>query len=421
MARRLALRTVAAGVGSLALAAGLARDAGAQTRLDVVPSLGVSETWSDNVELRSRDTESGLTTNVTPRIRIGATGGKLTGGAEYGLNVRIEHFEGGKTALEHDASADLTYLATPRWRLTLREDFRFTPDPTESLAFVTPEGAAFRRFEEAARQPGVDILDLRILRVRENELRNRLALGTRYDLTPRWTVGADAIWLMQDSSDEVFGEDSQTVGGRLRANYRLTPTDELSLSGGADRTDFERAPDATVLRAEAGWNRQLRQTLRLELAGGYARVTSDETAAAAARDDNEFTGRVALAGDLPQGGWDLVLAREVFAGTGTGDVSRRIVAEAGLVRALAAELDGSLRARYLRSSSVRGFGAEGETFEGIAGLSYRFLRWAAARLLYRHRRIEPLGPGPSVDENSVLVGVELRWPLRELPGLRPMP
>lgn len=411
----------AAGVGGLALVTGLARGAGAQTRLEVVPSLGVSETWSDNVHLRSDETESGFTTNVTPRIRIGATGGKLTGGVEYGLNVRIEHFRDGETRLEHDAFADLAYLATPRWRLTLREDFRYSPDPTEALAFVTPEGVAFRRFEEAARRPGVDILDLRILRVRENELRNRLTLGTRYDLTPRWTVGADAIWIVQNSSDEVFGEDSQTIGGRLQADYRLTPTDDVSLSGGVDRTDFERTPDATLLRAEARWARRVRETIRFGLSGGYVRVSSDDATGTAGRDEDEFTGRVSLAGDLPRGGWDLVLAREVSAGTGAGDISRRLVAEAGLARELARDFDGSLRTRYLRSRSIRGFGSEGDTFEGIAGVSYRFIRWAAAHALYRYRHSEPSGPGPSVNENSVLIGVEVRWPVRELPGLRPTP
>ncbi len=423
MARRLRHRTLAAAAAAgLTLAPAFARSASAQARLEVVPSLGLSEEWSDNVRLESDDKESGFTTNVTPRIRIGLADANLTGRLEYGLNARIEHFEEGETDLDHDASVDLAYRVTPRWRLTLRDDFRYSPEPTESLAFVTPGGEAFRRFEQAARQPGVDVLDLRIVPIRQEELRNRLALGTGYDLTSRWTLVGDAIWVMQDSQDEIFGEDSQTLGGRLEAGYRVTPTDDVFLSGGVDRTDFARAPDATLIRGEAGWARQVRETVRFVVAGGYVLVGSDDDGGeTTAEDEGEFTARASLSGETARGGWQLAARQEVAAGTGAGDVDRRIVAEAGVSRELTADLGGTLQLRYLRSRSVRDIGAEGSTLEGIAGVTYRFLRWASARAIYRYRRIDPTGPGPSVDENSVLIGVEVLWPLREMPGIRPTP
>lgn len=415
---RVWLAAVVASAGGLALAWSVARHASAETRVDVIPSLGVSESWSDNVGLSGGESHSGFTTNVTPGLRLGATGGQLTGGAAYALNVRIEHFGEGETDLDHDASADLNYDATPRWRLFLREDFRLSPDPTRSLAFVTPGGEAFRRFEEAARQPGVDILDIRVLRARRDQLRNRVSVGTTYDLTPRWSVGADGIWLLQDSRDEIFGEDSRTLGGRLQASYRLTPTDDVSLSVGADVTDFERKPDATVLRAAAGWRRRLTPTIRLDLEGGYARVSTDGGASAAARDESAVSGRVALTGEQAQGRWRLSLAREIAVGDGSGDVSRRLVAEAGLGRALGRTVTGDLSLRYLRTRSVRDLGIEANVFEGIAAVSYQFIRWAAARAAYRYRRDEPPGGGSAVAENNVLVGIEVRWPVRELPGVR---
>lgn len=411
------LATVAS-MSGLALAWGVARHANAQARFEVVPSLGLSESWSDNVGLRAGDSRSGFATNVTPALRVGTTGGRLTGSAAYALNVRVEHFTGGETKLEHDASADLGYGVTPRWRLVLREDFRFSPDPTLSLAFVTPEGQAFRRFREAAMEPGVDILDIRVIRVREDQLRNRVSIGTTYDLTPRLSTGGDVTWLVQDSRDEIFGEDSQTLGARARIGYRLTPVDDVSLSGGADATDFERTPDATVLRAEARWSRRLTETVRFDLEGGYARVTSEDSPATAGRDTSDVSGRVGLTGEQPRGRWRLSLAREIAAGDGSGDVSRRLVAEAALNRALGRTLAGDLRLRYLRSRSVRGFGAEGNAFEGTASISYRFIRWASVRAAYRYRRDDPPGGLPVVDENSAVAGIEVRWPLRELPGVR---
>ncbi len=408
----------AAALGGLALAWGFGRYASAETRVDVVPSLGVSESWSDNVNLSRGETRSGFTTNVTPRLRVGAAGGPLTGDAAYGLNVRIRHAEGGETKLEHDASADLHYEATPRWRLSLREEFRFSPDPTQSLAFVAPGGAAFRRFEEAARQPGVDILDIRVLRVRRDQLRNRLSVGTTYDLTPRWSIGADGTGVLQDSRDEIVGEDSRTVGGRLRTSYRLTPIDDVSLSGGVDATDFERKPDATVIQAGVGWRRRLTTTMRLDVEGGYVRVSTDGDPPAATRDESDVSARIALTGEQPLGHWGLSLAREVTAGDGSGDVSRRLVAEAGLGRELARTVSGDLRLRYLRTRSVRGFGIEANVLEGTAAVSYQFIRWAVARAAYRYRRDEPPAGGSAATENSVLVGIEVRWPARELPGVR---
>ncbi|HWP35280.1 MAG TPA: hypothetical protein VNM66_06770 [Thermodesulfobacteriota bacterium] len=377
----------------------------------------MSESWR-RVSVSGRGADSGFTTHGTARVRVRFTGGKLTGGAGYGLDVEIPH-DDGETDLAHEAEADLAYAATPRWRLTVRDTFRFSPDPSASLVFVSPEGEVFERPEEAARQ-GVDILDLRVLQVREDLFRNHLALGTGYDLTPRWSAGAEAFWTVQDSRDEIFARDADTVGGRLRTGYRLTPVDDVGLAAGAERVDFDRAADATVGRLGLDWRRRLREALRLTLGAGYVAIRSASDGPR--RTDGEPAARAVLSGRLVEGSWRVGLARTVSTGDGLGDVTRRTELEVALQRRFAPPLAGLVELRRVAIRPVRGVGAVGQdVLEGTAAVSYELVRWASARLAYRYRRGEPVGTALEVTEHAALLGLELRWPLPTLPGVVPIP
>lgn len=402
--------------GATAVTLVLAARVAAQQRVEVLPSVGVSETFSDNLDFVPEGQRSGFTTNVTPRLRVGMVGGRLEGFAQYGANLRFEHFRGGESpGVDHDASARLDYAVSPRWQLFLSEDFRLSPDPTQDLAFVTPQGQTFRTFEEAARTPGVDVLDLRAILIREDQLRNRLALGTTYDLTPRWSAGADASWSVQDAMDNIFVEDSQTLAGRLRTDYRLTPVSDLRIAVGYEATTFDVGPDATVARFEGGWTRRLTESLRVDAMAGYAMVrTRDGEGTAGDPDENLAYGGASLGGDLARGRWRLRAAREVATGDGSGDVSRRDVVEASASRTLGVRVDLGGRLAYVRTRSVRDIGSESDNFEGTVSLSWRFIRWAQARLAYRYRYEDPLAVGGTIDENSGLIGVDVLWPVREL-------
>ncbi len=414
------------GAAGVALAAGVTAAtllvsprAAAQQRIEVVPSVGMSETFSDNLDFTPSDQRSGFTTNVTPRLRIGAVGGRLEGFAQYALNLRYEHFSGGESSgLDHDASARLDYAVTPRWKVRLEDDFRLSPNPTQDIAFITPDGQVFRSFEQAARTPGVDVLDLRSIRQRRDQLRNRLVLGTSYDLTPRWSADADAVWSTQDSRDNVFIEDQETYGARVGTAYRLTPVDDVRVGLGYELTQFQRSSDATIARADAGWGRRLTETLRLGLTGGYALVRTSD-GGADTRDEDLPYAHATLTVTMPEGGGSVRIGRDVGAGDGSGDISRRDLVELSASRALGASLSAGGRLAYLRSRSVRGIGTEADIFEGTVSLSWRFIRWASARASYRYRYEDPLGSAQSIDENSALVGLDVLWPVREMAGLRP--
>jgi hypothetical protein len=122
---------------------------------------------------------------------------------------------------------------------------------------------------------------------------------------------------------------------------------------------------------------------------------------------------------VAQGQWRLRAAREVAAGDGSGDVSKRDVLEASISRPLSPRLVAGGRLSYLRTRSVRGLGTEADTFEGTLSLSWRFIRWASALASYRYRYEDPLGNLSSIDENTALVGIEVLWPIREMAGLTP--
>ncbi|HEX7128359.1 MAG TPA: hypothetical protein VF406_21610 [Thermodesulfobacteriota bacterium] len=426
MTRRMA-GCVAAGLalpaGAAALTLALATRAAAQQRFELVPSVGLSETFSDNVDFVPENERSGFTSNVTPGIRAGVVGGKLEGTAQYAVNFRFEHFrEGESPGVDHNASARLDYMATPRWRLFLREDFRLSPDPTQDLVFVTPQGQTFRSFEEAARTPGVDVLDLRSLLVREDEIRNQLRVGTDYDLTPRWAVGAEALWIVNESLDDLFVEDEQTYAGRLSTDYRLTPADDLELGLRYDLTLFEVTPDATVVRADLSWERRISEVLRLALTAGYAAVRTrdggDEGGDEVGDEDLGYGGAT-LRGDLAQGQWQLRIAREIGTGDGSGDVSTRDVLEASISRTLSPGLSAGGALAFLRTRSVRGLGTDSDTVQGTVSLSWRFIRWASALVSYRYRYEDQVDGRSGIDENSALVGIEVLWPIREMAGLAP--
>ena len=422
-ARRMARRAAAglvlsAGAGALMLA--LAARAAAQQRFELIPSVTLSESFSDNVDFVPENERSGFTSNVTPGIRAGMVGGRLEASVQYAANFRFEHFRGGESpGVDHNASARLDYAATPRWRLFLREDFRLSPDPTQDLVFVTPEGQTFRSFEEAARTPGVDVLDLRSLLVREDEIRNQLSVGTDYDLTPRWAVGAEAIWIVNESLDDLFVEDERTYAGRLSTDYRLTPADDLELGLRYDLTQFDVTPDATVVRADLSWERRISEVFRIALTGGYAAVRTRDGGDEEGGDEDLGYGGATLRGDLAQGQWRLRIAREIGTGDGSGDVSTRDVAEASISRTLRPGLSAGGALAFLRTRSVRGFGADTDTFQGTLSLSWRFIRWASALVSYRYRYEDQVDGRSGIDENAALVGIEILWPIRELAGLAP--
>jgi hypothetical protein len=407
-------RIAGAALAALAVAGGEAGPVCGQPLVSIVPSVAVTETYSDNVDRLPGGSRKGFTTNVTPRIRAALGQGRLSGAAGYGLSLRIEHFSGGDTEIDHDAQVALGYEITPRWQLSLRDDFRYGPDPTQELAFATPEGRLFRTFEEAARTPGVDVLDLRAIAVREDELRNRLEVGTGYDLTPRLRAGGEVVWTVVEPRVGVFREGSQSLELRAPVRYRLTPIDDVIVAVRYETVDFDRSPDADILRGELGWDRELTPTMRLGLRGGYAVIDSTDGGGGS---EGEYYLRGTVAGQLAEGRWRLTLAHDIGASEGLGDVTERNSIFGVLSRELGRLLSARAELGYLESRSVRGFSTDRNTLETTLSATYRFIRWAAARAAYRFRREEPAGGGAEITENQVLVGVEILWPLREVMGL----
>jgi hypothetical protein len=407
-------RVAVVAVAALGMAGGETGPVCAQPLVSIFPSIGVTETYSDNVDRLPGGSRDGFTTHVTPRIRVALGRGRLTGAGGYGLGLRIEHFSGGQTEFDHDAQVALGYEITPRWHLSLRDDFRYGPDPTQSLAFATPEGRLFRTFEEAARTPGVDVLDLRAIGVREDELRNRLEIGTHYDLTPRLRAGGEAVWTVDDPKVGVFREGSESLELRAPVRYRLTPIDDVIVAARYETVDFERSPDVDILRGELGWDRELTPTTRLGLRGGYAVIDSKDGGGGS---EHEYYLRGTLAGRVAEGRWRLTLAHDIGTSEGLGDVTERNSVFGMLSRELGRLLSARAELGYLQSRSIRGFSEDVDTLETTLGATYRFIRWASARAAYRFRRDEPAGGGADTTENQVLVGVEVLWPLREVVGL----
>jgi hypothetical protein len=411
------------GLQGLALAALVAaatteRAAAQEPVVSIVPSIAVTERYSDNIDRLPGGSRSGFTTNVTPRLAVASPIGRLTGAAAYALSLRVEHFDGGDTDVDHDAFALLEYSVSPRWRLYLRENFRVSPDPDEDLIFVTPEGRVFRTFEEAARTPGVDVLDLSARRAREDELRNRTTLGTAYDLTPRWSVAVDGTVTLVDVRAGFLAEDSTSLEAAARTRYRLTPVDDVSLALRGEQTDYESSPDASIVRFQLGWDRQLLETVRFGVRGGYALVSTDEAeGVGSVEDENEYYVNATVSGDSPEGDWRLSAERDIETSEGVGDVTERRAIEARVLRRLGRLLSAEARLGYLESRSLRGFTTDTDAVEAAVSASYRFIRWAVARASYRFRRDEPARGGRAADENQFLVGIEILWPLRELTGL----
>jgi hypothetical protein len=395
-----ALWGVAVGVGP--------RPAFAELRIDFVPSLSLAETFSDNVDRVAGGERSGLSTNATPRLRLRAEDARLRADAGYGLNVVVPHYSGGEDRVDHDASATLDYRATELWSLRLRQDFRLSEDPTRPLAFVTPGGEVFRAPAEATEVTGIDPLDLRPIRIREDELRSRTSIGTSYDVTRLWAVGAEAGFTLRDVEDGVFRQDSETLGGRVSLTYRLSRLDDLTVSSGGDATDFDRTPNATSARVEFGWSRRLR-TRRFSLSGGYA-LLRGANADGVTEEDHQPSMRATLAGDLADGAWRLAVGRDVTTDNSIGDASWRYFAEVGIEHRFARPLTGAAQLRYLHDHPLRGFAPVADAFEGTVSAAYHIVRWARVQAVYRHRRDDIRG-GAAVVENSALGGLEILWPL----------
>ena len=242
----------AAVAGVLVLASALASEAAA--RWEVAPSVGLRETWTDNVDLEPEG-ESAFLTELQPAVRVKGQGQRVSGNLDYQLRAIIQH--GGDTGDEafHNLGADAE-AEVVQGNLFLNASARGSQAADNILQPVGVDPATGRDnvsqvFSVSAGPRLVSQLGTtaeseftyrydRVFSEAENadETVHRGTASLRSG--PRFQ---DLRWSLDATQERIDGEnalnDARITEYTATAGYQVTRTLELSATGGFEDNDIE--------------------------------------------------------------------------------------------------------------------------------------------------------------------------------------
>lgn len=267
-------------------------------RWQLTPSLSLSETWTDNLELApdSRE-ESAFVTTVAPGVSLSGGGARLQGDLAYGLSAVFEHTDEGSDELFHNlngrADAELVQdhlfvdvSATASQNISDLRDAAGVGvtsgnDNLTQNYGVTAAPRLTHRLGRVARATWIyehervwfedEQSDQRVHRAQA-----RIESGSLFQRL-RWALNGsyEDVAELDGSAGSDGGADGTLSSGSLTLGYALTPRFEINATGGYEDNDIgEVDPQSELAEDREGsfWDVGIRwrpnRRLNLELGGG---------------------------------------------------------------------------------------------------------------------------------------------------------
>lgn len=112
--------------------------------LRVVPRFSVSETWTDNLDLRSTAKDAALITTLSPGLSMSSSSGRIRGALDYALNgLLYTKTQNDKGHVQHALSAQVHVDAVENW-LVVDGNASISQQAVSAFGVVAPSAGAGR-------------------------------------------------------------------------------------------------------------------------------------------------------------------------------------------------------------------------------------------------------------------------------------
>ena len=355
-------------------------------RLTLIPSIGVSEEYNDNVDSNNLNRHSDFITNFSPAVVLYITQPTYELNAGFSFTAAIYAREPNRnTALD-----SMNLLASGLYRLT--PGLTVSASDTFVLSNYTNVVAAQS-----------------ISTGRQKSWRNTFSPGLRWQMTQSDSVavGGDYTALRYPDQD---GDDSDTFIARVSETHAFTA--RLSGNIGYEFTYLhqERALDSTTHTPTVGLGYQLTRTLNANISGGPAiTLIGGDTVVSPA-------GTASLVQTLSFGSVGLQYSRTVGVAGGAGGTNdTQIISAALTLSSLVRGLFVALNPSYTFSNPI------GPSQPGQGDIKAFSLGLNAAYQIYQYvtlfggysffyQRADRPSTEPDVDQNRVRVGIQFGYP-----------
>lgn len=229
--------------------------ASAYGQASVVPSISITETLTDNVNLSSTDQQAELTTQISPGIRINMEGARVKGYFNYALNGVFYAQNSSPRSIQHALNTFATLEAVDDWAFV---DFSGSISQQAVSAFGT------QSFDNTSINANrAEVSTYRISPYVRGRLGNMASYEARYSRAVT-------------SSGAAIGSDVNTTDGSIR------------LSGSSAFSNLGWSADATRQNIDYSAGRPT-ETDRLNLGLSYAITPQLRVSANAGREANNYT------------------------------------------------------------------------------------------------------------------------------------
>src|SRR5262245_47108895 len=357
----------------------------------LIPSLGISEEYNDNVFANNTNRESDFITNFSPTLILALNRPTLTLSAGYSFTAAL-YAEGTRpnTAFDnHNFIFQGTYLWTPDLVLTVSDSFIVT------------------NYTSLAGSQGFST-------GRQKSLNNAFSPSMTWQMTPlnSLTVGAATDTLRYAGSG--ISKDSETYGVRTSLAHAFTQRFTGNVGYDFTYIHFRGQDDSTTHTPTVGFNYAITQTLAATVNGGAA-ITQ-----IAGQTSVTPAGNLSLTQTFKFGSASVQYSRNITAGGGFGGTSD--TQTAGAILALSTFQPGfgvMLNPTYsvansVGSSSQQASQVDVKTFTLTLNATYQLNKYIAlfGGYTFLHQRT---GGSSStqvdVDQNRVRVGVQMGYPI----------
>ena len=355
-------------------------------RLTLMPSIGVSEEYNDNVDSDNQNRHADFITNFSPAVVLYITQPTYELNAGFSFTAAIYAREPNRnTALD-----SMNFLASGLYRLT--PGLTVSASDTFVLSNYTNIVAAQS-----------------ISTGRQKSWRNTFSPGLRWQMTQSDSVavGGDYTALRYPDQD---GDDSDTFIARVSETHAFTA--RLSGNIGYEFTYLrqQQSPDSTTHTPSVGLGYQLTRTLNANISGGPAiTLIGGDTVVSPA-------GTASLVQTLSFGSVGLQYSRTVGVAGGAGGTNdTQIISAALTLSSLVRGLFVALNPSYTFSNPI------GPSQPGQGDIRAFSLGLNAAYQIYQYvtlfggysffyQRTDRPSTEPDVDQNRVRVGIQFGYP-----------
>jgi hypothetical protein len=388
----------------------------------LVPGLSLSEEYSDNFNLTKTDRESNFRTSISPGAKLLINGATLRGIVGYTLNAA--HDSTGKDfEFFHSFLGQITWEATPFWRLTVADVFTKSDEPGEA------DRLGLRRQRETFTNNTLSAtsdLKLGLVTTREYYRWEQFSSGSNDDTTTH-TIGASAIVPLYVDNQLTFGyeyvkshsaQTSDLTGNQFTAAFarKLSSLMTVGISGSyafRNLTNVDGSDQKFQIWNAVLFDNYAAGPLTLSVGLGVSGVTSDTGQskgplfAPVASLTYTFARAVASL-SVDRGFSETFLAGEDFG------VVETLGATASLSYAFTPNTSGFVSAYYRKTDQADIGGGQvtasrNELVGFAASVAWRITDWARLSLAYTYTQRFDDNTNPGYTENRARLGIDFAF------------